>query len=474
MKKPLLLLSLILFCFSFASATDGYRIDIQVDNYDQDTLVAGYYFGKQTLVLDTLLKNDEGGFMLEDDESLDAGVYLLLLKPDNQFVQFLVDDKEQQFSISFDATNLIDVDIEGSSENTLFNDYMKFLREKRELRQPLVEQRDNEATPESEKEALSYKIEELDQQVSIEQDRIIVENPSSITSLMIKANKPIDTPEFEGTEEEVHQQKYLHYRAHYFDNIEIENPISVRTPFFNDRIDYFLKKLTYQVPDSINKSIDHLLESMMPAEKTYQYYLSQMINEYAASKIVGHDAVYVHIAENYYGAGKAPWVDSVNVNKIVGDALKLKPTLIGMPAPDFTAYNYDGDTISLASIDADYRVLFFWKPDCSFCTKAVPIVKEFYKNYKDKGVEIVSICTKLGKDYNKCWEGIEEKGMGEFINLGDQYQRSKILKNYNAVQTPKFFIIDRDDTIIMKGIGAAQLDEVMDEMLARAATRSAE
>ena len=471
MKKPLLLLSLICLCFSIASATDGYRIDIKIDNYDQDTLVAGYYFGKQTLVLDTLLKNEAGGFLLADEEALDAGVYLLLLKPDNQFVQFLVDDKEQQFSIAFDATDLVNVDVKGSTENTLFNDYMTFLRGKRELRQPLIEQRDNEATPDAQKESINMQIEKLDAEVSAMQDKIIKENTGSVTSLLIKANKPIDTPDFEGTEEEVHQQKYLHYRAHYFDNVEFDNPISVRTPFFNDRIDYFLKKLTYQVPDSINKSVDHLLQQMMPAEKTYQYYLSQMINEYAASKIVGHDAVYVHIAENYYGAGKAPWVDSVNLKKIVDDALKLKPTLIGMPAPDFTAYNYEGDEVSLGSIDADYRVLFFWKPECSFCTKAVPIVKEFYQNYKEKGVEIISICTKLGKDYNKCWEGIEAKDMGEFINLGDQYQRSKILKKYNAVQTPKFFIIDREDTIIMKGIGAEQLDEVMDEMLARAAAK---
>lgn len=339
------------------------------------------------------------------------------------------------------------------------------------MRQPLIEQRDDEGTSEEQKKVFNDQIEAIDKIVEDEQNKIIANNPGSITSLLIKANKPIDTPEFEGTEEEIHQQKYMHYRAHYFDNIEMDNPISVRTPFFNDRIDYFLKKLTYQVPDSLKKSVDYILDAVTPAEKTYQYYLSQMINEYAASKIVGHDAVYVHIAENYYGAGKASWVDSTNLKKIVDDAQKLKPTLIGMPAPDFTAYNFDGDEVSLADIDADYRVLFFWKPECSFCTKAVPVVKEFYANYKDKGVEIISICTKLGKDYGKCWEGIQEKDMGEFINLGDQYQRSKILKKYNAVQTPKFFIIDKEDTIIMKGIGADQLDEVMDEMIARAAKK---
>jgi len=474
MKKSLFLALLIVFSYSFTFANDGYRIEIEIDNYEPDTLVAGYYFGKQTLVLDTLLKNDNGGFILQDSDTLDAGVYLLLLKPDNQFVQFLVDEKEQQFSIAFDAEDLTKVKIEGSSDNQLFNDYMVFLRSKRELREPLVEQSNVEGISEIDKTAIAIQIEKLDAEVKAEQDKIVEAYPESITSILIKANRPIETPDFEGTEEEVHAQKYNYYRAHYFDNIDMDNPKSIRTPFFNDRIDYFLKKLTYQVPDSMIQSVDYILESIKPSEKSYQYYLSQFINEFANSKIVGQDAIYVHIAENYYGAGKAPWVAEENVKKIVSDAQKIKPLLIGKPAPDFTAYNFEGEEVPLSSIDAEYRVLFFWKPECGHCTKAVPIVKEFYKNYKDKGVEIISICTKLGKDYNQCWDGIEEKNMGEFVNLGDQYQRSKVLKKYNATQTPRFFIIDKEDTIVMKGIGANQLGAVIDEMLQRAAKKQAE
>lgn len=473
MKQTFILFILCACLSTLSFAKDGYQIDIEIENYDQDTLVAGYYFGKQTLVLDTLLKDESGGFLLQDTSSLDAGVYLLLLKPDNDFVQFLVDDEEQQFSISFDANDLTKVTVEGSKENQLFNNYMSFLRKKRAIRQSLVEEQDAEGITDVAKQAAADKITVLDEEVQKAQDDLVDGHPESITSLLIKANRPIITPDFEGTDDEVHQKKYQYYRAHYFDNIEMANPKSIRTPYFNERIDYFLQKLTYQVPDSLIKSVDYILESIQPAEKSYQYYLSQFINDYANSKIVGQDAVYVHIAENYYGAGKAHWVDEENQKKIVSDAQKIKHILIGKTAPDFTAYNYDGEEVPLKSIDADYRVLFFWKPDCGHCTKAIPVVNEFYQNYKDKGVAIVAICTKLGKDFNKCWEGIQEREdmMGEFINLGDQYQRSKVLKKYNATQTPRFFILDREDTIIMKGIGANQLGAVMDEMLQRAAKK---
>ncbi len=468
MAKPIYLFLAFLFSIQVAHAADGHEIHINIDEYQQDTLIVGYYFGKQTLVQDTLTKEENGAFVLSGEESLDPGVYLLLLKPDDQIVQFLVDDKEQHFTISLNATDLEELHFEGSQENELFNGYLHYLKERRVKREPLIEEKKQEGLTDEMIAAIDAKIATLDGEVDAKQLAIINDFPKSITSLMIKANRQIHLPEFEGTDEEIHNKKYSYYREHYFDNIELDNPISVRTPFFHERIEYFTKKLTYQVPDSINQTLDYILNAVKPAEKTYQYYLSQFINDYAQSKIVGLDAVYVYLAESYYGQGRAPWVAEENVKKIVEDALKLKPTLIGATAPEFKAYNVDGDLIGLEDVDADFRILFFWKPDCGHCTKAIPVVKEFYSNYKDKGVEIIAICTKLGKDYNRCWEGMREHDLGEFINLGDQYQRSKVLKKYNAVQTPRFFIIDRDDKIIMKGIGADQLGVVMDEMLKRA------
>ena len=466
--KPIYIFLTFLLSFQLAQAADGHEIRIDIAEYDQDSLIVGYYFGSQTLVRDTLAKEDNGTFLLSGEEALESGVYLLLMRPGNQIVQFLVDDKDQHFNISFEANDLVNINFEGSEENELFNGYLEYLRESRANREPLVEKKKEEGLTEQMIQAIDDQIAALDSEVDAKQLSIINDYPNTVTSLMIKANRPIRLPEFEGTDEEIHNMKYEFYREHYFDNIEMANPISVRTPFFHERIDYYTKKLTYQNPDSINRTLDYILDAVKPAPKTYQYYLSQFINDYAQSNIVGQDAVYVYLAENYYGQGRAPWVEEENAKKIVEDALKLKPTLIGATAPQFEAYNRAGELIGLEDVDADYRVLFFWKPDCNHCTKAIPVVKEFYKNYKDKGVEIIAICTRLGKDYQRCWDGIKELNIGEFINLGDQYQRSQVLKKYNATQTPRFFIIDREDKIVMKGIGAEQLDDVMEELFKRA------
>ena len=81
------------FLFSFAAWASGpeggYRIEVQCQNYDGDTLKLGYYFGKSQYLKDTALVN-QGKFVFEGDEPLEPGVYLLVIPPDNKFVHVLV------------------------------------------------------------------------------------------------------------------------------------------------------------------------------------------------------------------------------------------------------------------------------------------------------------------------------------------------------------------------------------------------
>jgi hypothetical protein len=39
----------------------------------------------------------------------------------------------------------------------------------------------------------------------------------------------------------------------------------------------------------------------------FQYVAVWLMNRYASSEIMGHDAVVVHLADRVYLAGKAPW-----------------------------------------------------------------------------------------------------------------------------------------------------------------------
>ena len=124
---------------------------------------------------------------------------------------------------------------------------------------------------------------------------------------------------------------------------------------------------------------------MEPAPETFKFYLSHFLNEYAASKIVGFDAVYVHLVDKYYANGKADWVEQDNLDKIVKRANDIRPTLIGKIGADLTVYSQDDTPITISELDYEYLILLFWKPDCGHCKKAMPDYVKFNEKWSSKG-----------------------------------------------------------------------------------------
>jgi len=463
--RSLLFACLLFFSFNLIAQPQGHKISFELKNYPSSELIIGYYLGEQTLVQDTLRTDEaDGKFILEGEEPLKHGVYLMLTQPKVEFIQFLVEE-DQEFSVKTDAGDLGDIKFKGSKVNERFYAYLDFIKENRNEVQALNKEKAELDSLKRPTDELVKKIELINAKVKDKQTEVVKEDPRSIIAMLINANKQIDLPDYEGTDEEVKLKKFKYYKAHYFDHVELDRPETLRTPFLHERINYYLEKLTPSHPDSINKSIDTILAKVKPAEDTYKYYLSHFLNKYHGSKVVGYDAVYVHLALNYYAQGEASWVGEENLEKIIDKAKRTKPLLIGKKAPDFSAKDKDGIQYTLSKIDADYKVLMFWKPDCGHCKKAMPHVVAFQDKFIDRGVKVISFCTDGRKNLEKCWEGVEEKEMGSLLNLADEQGRSRAQSKFYATSTPYIYILDREGNILMKRIGAEQLEEVMDEII---------
>ncbi len=474
--KTVFLFHFLLLTSFFAVADTGYEINISIDNYDQKECYLGYFLGDKQYLKDTAQVNDKGVFTFKGNEALDAGVYLIVLPPDNQFFQLLVNDGEQHFSIKTDYKSLTsNVVVENSEDNQLFYGYLNFLAKQRpiadNLRKSIKEAGDDAAK----KAKFEEKLTKIDESVFTYQDELVSQHPKSLTAAIIQSNKGVTLPEFTGTDEEIQMKKWQFSKAHYFDNIDLNDPRLVRTPFLFQRVNHYITKLTAQHPDSISQSIDVVLTKMRGAQDTYKYYLVHFLNEYAKSKIVGFDAVYVHLALNYYKKGKAPWTDEDQLEKIIENGEKLNPLLLGKTAPNIKMQTKEGEEVELHSFQADYTVLFFWDPDCGHCKKATPKLLEFHKKFNGKGVEIFGICTKLvekdddGKwtteGMKECWEYTEEKGTNIWLNTVDPYHRSRYKSVYDIRTTPQIYVLDKDKKILLKKVGAEQLSEVMEQIL---------
>ena len=458
--------ALIIGCLiSTFSLSAQYDIDIDIKNYDNDTLIVGYYYADKQLVQDTLYAIQPGKFEFAGEDTLSAGIYILLTAPDKEFIQFNVNEDNKVFSISYDYNNKVDITYTDSQDNSNFQNYISHLNEMRPEAEML---RDTiTALEEKGKVATSFKseLEKIDNEVAEYQKNILTSYPNSITAKVLKANNDVELPEFPDTKEG-QLERYLYYKAHFFDNLDLSDPLSMNLGIIQPKIDTYLDRLTSNYPDSIIVSLDYLLEKMQPAEKTYQYYLGTFLSKYGNSKIIGYDAIYVYLIDNYYAVGKTPWVSEDNLIKIIDNANKIRPSLIGKIGADIKVYEEDEVTpISISSIDYEYLVLLFWAPNCPHCTKMMPSVVEFNEKWKDKGIKTFAICTKHQDKTKSCWESLEEKNMLGFINAADKLHRSRFKLKYNVSSTPKIFILNKDREILLKNLGAEHLEGAMLEIL---------
>jgi thiol-disulfide isomerase/thioredoxin len=453
----------ILVSFNLSSQVD---IDFEVEGYNSDTLLLAYYYADKILITDTLYSQGENRFNYTSDSLLPHGMYLAVSPSGDYYYQLLVDSDDQEFYVNINNDRERPILFEGSDENLMFYEYMHFLTVSRgeiaKLDQALST---TDSTMISITDQLQKDKVNVNKMVEQRQEEILTEHPNSVTALLLKSNIPFQFPEFTGTPEELELKKYRYYKDRYFDQLDMSHPAILRTPVLDQRISYYIDNLTPSAPDSIIESLDVILGLLEDNPDAFQYYLSNFLNDYGNSKYIGMDAVYVHLALEYYGKGKADWVEEENLKEIVGNAKKLKPTLIGKDAPDFSVKSQDGTEYTLDSFNKDFTILMFWKPDCSHCTKAMPHIIEFVEKYKDESVDLLTICTKTGKDYGDCWEGVEEKGMIELLNTGDEFHRSRIFSKYYVNSTPAIYILDKEKKIKLKKVPAENLDAVMQQLM---------
>ncbi len=461
--KRIILLSALLVCSAVLFAKSAYSIKVKLNGYTEKQLFLGYHLADKQYLTDTAQVDANGYFVFEGEKELPGGVYLVVMQPNNEYFQILVSKGEQNFSVTTNPKDPVNgMKVEGSPDNKLLYEYLNFLSTRRPLADTLRAQLERSKDNQPEIARINKELEKLNDEVLVYQKDLVAKHPKTLTAAIIKANLMLDIPTYTGTPQVQDSLKWRYSLLHFFDNIDLTDPRMIRTPFLFERVDYYIQKLNIQHPDSLSKSVEFVLQKMRPAEETFKYYLIHFLNFYAKSNIVGMDAVYVHLVDKYYASGLAPWTDSTQLKNIVQNASELKSTLIGKTAPDVQLDRRDGTKFKLSDIKSNYTVLYFWAYDCSFCKKSTPTMNEFHKKYKDKGVKLVAVCRKFGKDVPECWKYVDENGTQDWIHASDPYGFTNV---YHIKSTPQIYILDENKKILSKRIAAEQLEEVMDRII---------
>ncbi|MBE9510443.1 MAG: redoxin domain-containing protein [Bacteroidetes bacterium] len=469
MNKIIKLFSLIIstFILSIPVFSQGYRIEVKIEGLRDTSIYLAYHFGSKKLVHDTLYLDKQGKGVFEGDEKLDGGIYLIAL-PNMNFFELIV-DKDQEFSVSTDTTDLLKfLKFKGSTQNSIFIEYQRFMAEQQKKSGSLANRRKlNKENPDS-LDAIIEEMKMLDRKVKDYWNKITSKNKDMLLSSLINAMRPPEPPDFDIPDNIANKDSmrwvigYNYNKDHFLDSIDFSDQRLLRTPVLQAKIDRYFNNVLIQKPDSVIPEITKIVDRCRANDEVFQYVVIYLLNNFLKSNIMGMDEVFVSVAEDYYLSGEADWVDSTSLVKIRDRVYKIKPNLIGNISRDLKMETETGEWISLHQINAKYIVLYFWETDCGHCKTSTPALYDIYKKNKDKGLEVFTVYT---QDNKQEWlDYINDKGF-DWINAWDPNQSTFFRLFYDIYSTPTVYLLDEHKKIIAKRISVEALGKMLDSLL---------
>ena len=464
---------------------DGYKIEVRLKDFPSDTIVIGHRFNASFVPKDTVVLNQRGEGVFRGDNSLPQGMYLVYL-PNNSFFDLLISD-DQEFYVENDTLDFVNhILIRGSEENSAFYAYQQYLQKQSHKARQLQEKIKAQETDTVGASLTREELNQLNEEVMEYINQVIQQYEGTFFGkflLSLQEVKVPDPPEDENGNIIDPAFQYNYYKTHYFDNFDISDIRLLRTPFYEQKIMTYIERVAHQVPDSLINDVDMLINKSRTDPQLFRYMLITLFNYFAKSQIMGMDAVYIHIAENYY-IPEADWSDPEFIEKLKDRVEKAKPTLLGQKASDiqlvrispdhFLAASdnedlkknpYIGNFFNLYDIQASFIILYFWESDCGHCKTATPELYEVYRRLKEKDVEVVAVNLLGGEEGKVKWINfVNEHGLYDWINCWNPYD-FEFKKVYDINSTPVLFVLDNDKKIIAKRIAPEQAEEIINAYL---------
>lgn len=451
------------------------KIKLHVDGLRDSAIIFGYYYGEGRYVQDTLHLDGKGDATFTRDSSLADGLYLFLF-PGGEVTNLLI-GREQNFTYSLDINTLDNSQkVEGATLSSDFLEFQNFMGAMQKQGE-LLRKEDSllraanlsEQELKEKRQVIREKFGALDEQVHTYQKELLKNNEGNILAEFVRGTIPITVPEFKPAPEIKNVDSarwmwsYAYNASHYLDNFNLASSFILRTPIVVPKINFYLDKMLLQIPDTLNKYCDKILERAYLNPESFRFWTSFLLNKYSDAKIVGLDAIFVHIADEYYLKGRTPWSEKEYLEKLEDRVKHMRPNLLWQVAPNFKVETLTGQTYELLKDNAEVTVLVFWEPSCSHCKVAVPKIDSIARTYDTKRLRVIGFMTTGdGPEWQKY---VEEHKLFWWVNVWDPYRKSDFATTYDIYSTPVIYVLDKNHKIVMKRIGAETLPAILDELL---------
>lgn len=461
-----LLFSLLLLPVAWAqstpeSAAGGFHIIGRIKGISDTTCILAHYFGAtQYIPKDTARVDKAGNVVFEGKKSLPQGLYMVVAPFKGRYIQLIIPD-DQQFSFETDTANVIkDMTINGSKENDVFYAYQKQMSTLSDEAQAISIQKKmrNDAMSAA---LFNKQLGDLQKKANEYRSQFLKENAGTFAVKLFKASADPDVPPapkaVNGRPDSVWVFNY--YKNHYWDDFDFADERFVRTQLLQSKIERYIKELTVQQPDSLIKEADFLVNKAITGKnKEIKYYTIYYItSQYEQPKVIGTEALFVHMFEKYYVTGVMTVSDSSTLKAIGERVAAMKPNLVGKTMVSPIISDTLKRPINFSAIKADYTVVFFYSPTCGHCRESAPKLQQFVDAYKGKGIDVVAIAIDQSPDEWKKF--IKEFKLGNAINGYDFSYRTDYRRQYDVFTTPTVNVLDKNKKILAHKLPAEQIED---------------
>ena len=434
------------------------KLVFNIKDCKEEKMLLTILFKEKYMLKDSAFNNGKGVFVFEGDKKYDEGMYSLISGSKKPVLDFIMDDI-QKFTYNLDTTGMVqNYAVIGSPENSLM---LSFQQKAVEAKKNMMEW--NKLRKEFEendmKDSVSFYTEKMkNRDAEMEQfiTGLIEENPTLLFAKLQKSLRDIEIPEppvfDDGSIDSSFRMVY--YRTHYWDNYDLTDRRFLFLPRYDKKLnEYFTKVLWYQEVDTIIKYMDMMLDKTRPDSLMYRFLFEYLSNEFQTSKMIGHDAVFVHLAKNPV-TGKCIWMDEDLIKQYKMRIEDLESLLIGkksveMILPDTSQTDDFNKWYSSYKMPKKYRILWFYDHTCSHCLKESKEMKAVYDSLSNIGQLNFDVYAVNRTDDIVRWKKYIDDNGFTWLNVGGAKGNIEWKDAYHIKTNPQFYIINKDKTIIL-------------------------
>lgn len=242
---------------------------------------------------------------------------------------------------------------------------------------------------------------------------------------------------------------------------------AAQQPVTHPSVTAYLQTLLDKPVDTINLRVDQLIESVGKEDPALQSKTAGVAFDFFTdSPVMGHEAVAVHIADNWFLNGRLKLENEELYPILYTYAEFNRSSLVGQPAPALEMEDSNGKLTSIRDGEAGHKILFFYDTECATCRKEAPLLASLLHDYQGDPISFFAIYTQSDREawmryVAETFAGIDNPAV-TVVHLWDPEAATGFHKKYAVLSTPMLFLLDSQNYIRGRGLDTEALAHMLD------------